>query len=66
MVGRVRVRGMSPHVSKRMLEHCSRIRTEAKRTALDAIAGPVLEIGVNQNVNQVANTNSDENAKLLN
>ena len=45
------------HVSRRMLEHYSRIRTDAKRTALDAIAqGPkqaILGIGVHQNVHQL-------------
>jgi hypothetical protein len=37
------------HVSRRMIEHYSHIRMEAKRTAVDAIA----EAGVNQNVNQL-------------
>jgi hypothetical protein len=48
------------------LEHYSRIRIEAKRTALDAISGPVLEAGVHQNVHQVSATDSDHTAKLLN
>jgi hypothetical protein len=60
------IMAIAGHVSRRMLEHYSRIRTDAKRTALDSIAGPVLEMGVNQNVNQVAITNTNENAKLLN
>jgi hypothetical protein len=53
------IMAIAGHVSRRMLEHYSRIRTEAKRTALDAIAGPVFEAGVHQNVNQVASTNAD-------
>ena len=45
------------HVSRRMLEHYSHIRLEAKRAALDAIAAQpsqaVSGAGVNQNVNQL-------------
>jgi integrase len=45
------------HVSRRMLEHYSRIRTEAKRAALEAIADPRatpdFEAGVNQIGNQI-------------
>jgi hypothetical protein len=37
------------HVSRRMIEHYSQIRIEAKRTALDAIVKPVSEAGVAQN-----------------
>jgi len=33
-----------------MLKHYSRIRVEAKRAALDAIANPIFEVGVHQNV----------------
>ncbi len=44
----------------------SRIRTEAKRTALEAISSPVFEATVHQNVHQVVGSNSAENAKLLN
>jgi hypothetical protein len=36
------------HVSRKMIEHYSHIRLEAKRTALDAIANPVSEAGVAQ------------------
>jgi len=54
------------HVSRRMLEHYSRIRTEAKRAALDAIAAPVFQAGVHQNVHQVVGSNSAGAAKLLN
>jgi integrase len=37
------------HVSRKMIEHYSHIRMEAKRAALDAIAKPVSEAGVAQN-----------------
>jgi hypothetical protein len=37
------------HVSRKMIEHYSHIRMEAKRTALDAIAKPVSEAGGAQN-----------------
>jgi integrase len=60
------IMAIAGHVSHRMLEHYSRIRIEAKRTALDAISGPVLEAGVHQNVHQVSATDSDHAAKLLN
>jgi integrase-like protein len=46
------------HVSRKMIEHYSHIRMEAKRAALDAIAAPplqaVIDAGVNQNVNRQA------------
>ena len=37
------------HLSRKMLEHYSHIRMAAKRMAVDAIAKPVLEVGVAQN-----------------
>ena len=37
------------HVSRRMIEHYSHIRMEAKRAALDAIAKPISGPGVAQN-----------------
>ena len=37
------------HVSRKMIEHYSHIRMEAKRTALDAIAKPTFEGAVAQN-----------------
>ncbi len=43
------------HVSRRMIEHYSHIRMEAKRVALDAIAKPVSEPAVAQNWAQSAN-----------
>jgi integrase len=40
---------ISGHVSRRMIEHYSHIRMEAKRAALDAIAKPVSDEAVAQN-----------------
>jgi hypothetical protein len=37
------------HVSRRMIEHYSHIRMEAKRAALDAIVKPASEASVAQN-----------------
>src|SRR5215470_18013076 len=37
------------HVSRKMIEHYSHIRIEAKRAALDAIAKPISRAGVAQN-----------------
>ena len=50
------------HVSRRMIEHSSHIRMEAKRSATDAI----VERGVNQNVNQLNPAASSDAAKVLN
>lgn len=53
---------ISGHVSRRMLEHYSHIRMEAKRAALDAIAAQpsqaVFDAGVHQNVHQLQNGDS--------
>ena len=58
------------HVSRRMLEHYSRIHTDAKRVALDAIAqGPkqaILGLSVHQNVHQLEDVVYDESSKPLN
>ncbi len=58
------------HVSRKMIEHYSHIRIEAKRAALDAIAAQpvqaVFETGVNQNVNQLPASDSRASAKSLN
>jgi integrase len=43
------VMAIAGHVSRKMLEHYSHIRMEAKRAALDGIARPVFEAGVAQN-----------------
>lgn len=64
------IMAIAGHVSKKMLEHYSRIRTDAKRAALDAIAqGPeqrILGAGVHQNVNQLGESVSVPSAKPLN
>jgi hypothetical protein len=49
-----------------MLEHYSRIRTDAKRAALDAIAAPHFQAGVHQNVHQLESVTPDTSAKSLN
>ena len=58
------------HVSRKMIEHYSHIRLEAKRAALDAIAAQPLQAvigaGVNQNVNQLPAGSSRGSAKSLN
>jgi integrase len=52
------IMAIAGHLSRRMLEHYFHIRMAAKRAALDAIASvpkpTVLEVGVHQNVHQVA------------
>ena len=60
------IMSIAGHVSRRMLEHYSRIRTDAKRAALDAIAVPVFGAGVHQNVHQLKGDDAGTNAKLLN
>jgi len=47
------IMAIAGRVSKRMLEYYSRIRVEAKRAALDAIARPDFVVGVHQNVHQI-------------
>jgi hypothetical protein len=59
------------HVSRKMIEHYSHIRMEAKRAALDAIVNAqssqaVLGAGVNQNVNQTRAGDSKASTKSLN
>jgi hypothetical protein len=49
-----------------MLERYSRIRVEAKRAALDAIAAPVLGAGVHQNVHQLEGRDSGSSRNSLN
>ena len=60
------IMAIAGHVSRRMLEHYSRIRVEAKRAALEAIVTPAFEASVHQNVHQVADADLADNAKLLN
>ena len=59
------IMSVAGHVSRKMLEHYSRIRTDAKRTALEGLK-PVFQVGVNQNVNQLLRDGSTEGPKLLN
>jgi hypothetical protein len=57
------------HVSRKMIEHYSHIRMEAKRAAVDAIAAQpprIIAEGVNQNVNQQRNSDSRPVAKPSN
>ncbi len=58
------------HVSRRMLEHYSRIRMDAKGRALDCIdriqKAAIFKGAVNQNVNQLAFEQKSAPAKLLN
>jgi hypothetical protein len=60
------IMSVAGHVRRAMLEHYSRIRTEAKREALERLVQPVSEGVVNQNVNQVRSSVQDVSAKLLN
>jgi integrase len=56
------IMAIAGHVSRKMMEHYSRIRTQAKRTALDSlVVGPV-----NQNVHQVSSGDIEVPANLLN
>jgi Phage integrase family len=64
------IMAIAGHVSRKMLEHYSHIRMEAKRAALDAIAqapNPVtFGAGVHQNVHQPANDQNGQAANLQN
>jgi integrase len=64
------IKAIAGHISQRMLEHYSRIRMEAKRRALDALAQPlesaVFAAGVHQNGNQVEVGALGGAAKLMN
>lgn len=60
------IMSVAGHVSRVMLEHYSRIRTDAKRRALESIAQPVLEGTVHQNVHQLPENQSESDSKLLN
>jgi integrase len=53
---------ISGHISRRMIEHYSHIRMDAKRRATDAI----VEGDVNQNVNQPPTSDTSVDAKSLN
>jgi len=60
------IMSIAGHVSRQMLEHYSRIRTDIKRAALEAIAEPIFQAGVHQNVHQPLSGNGSDKAKLLN
>jgi integrase len=64
------IMAIAGHVSRRMLEHYSRIRMDAKRAALEAIARqpqtPVFEAGVHQIGNQIPDGLKADAANLLN
>lgn len=64
------IMAVAGHVSRRMLEHYSRIRMDAKRRAVDALNKPlepaIFDAGVNQNSNQIEAGESERVAKLLN
>jgi hypothetical protein len=60
------IMAIAGHVSRRMLEHYSRIRMDAKRSALDGIATPLFQTGVHQNVHQFSDTKIPAAAKSLN
>ena len=64
------IMAIAGHVSRKMLEHYSHIRMEAKRAALDAIAKPLepaaFQAGVHQNCNQVEESQNIQVANSLN
>ena len=60
------IMAIAGHLSRKMLEHYSHIRMQAKRTALEAIARPGFGMGVHQIGNQVENAQQVGAAKLLN
>jgi integrase len=59
------IMSVAGHVSRAMLEHYSRIRTEAKRAALEGLAQPDFEGAVHQNVHQLPSADSEPSRKLL-
>jgi len=60
------IMSVAGHVSRAMLEHYSRIRTEAKRAALERLAQPTFEGAVNQNVHQLPPEAAEPHRNLLN
>ena len=60
------IMAIAGHVCRKMLEHYSHIRMDAKRTAIDAIAVPGFDSVVNQNVHQIRSEKTVAPAKLLN
>src|SRR5262249_32557017 len=60
------IMSVAGHVSRAMLEHYSRIRTEAKLAALERLAQPAFEGAVNQNVHQLPTEAIEVHPNLLN
>ena len=64
------IMSIAGHLSRRMVEHYSHIRMEAKRVALEAITGEqehaTFEPHVHQNGNQVSGASSVRLSKSLN
>jgi len=60
------IMAIAGHVSHRMLEHYSRIRTEAKRVALESIAGANFGADVHQIGNQIRPDAGAGSANVLN
>jgi len=60
------IMSVAGHVSRAMLEHYSRIRTEAKRAALERLTQPDFEGSVHQNVHQPSMADSEPSRNLLN
>jgi integrase len=60
------IMSVAGHVSRAMLEHYSRIRTEAKREALERLVQPNSEGAVNQNVHQLLPKTPEPSRNLLN
>ena len=54
------------HVSRRMLEHYSHVRLQAKRAALESISTPEVRGAVHQNVHQIGDLDLVGSRKLLN
>jgi hypothetical protein len=60
------IMSVAGHLSRAMLEHYSRIRTEAKRAALEGLAQPDFEVAVHQNVHQLPPDSPEAHRNLLN
>ena len=60
------ITAIAGHVIRKMLEHCSHIRMEAKRAALDTIAKPFEQPMLTQGVHQPENFQNKLSIKSLN
>ena len=60
------IMSVAGHVPWTMLQHYSRIRTDAKRQALEAIIQPIFDSPVHRNDNQLGITPAETSANLLN